>query len=349
MAWSCCVNQIPIEDKSYNRNVHAVAVDGNVFFFSNCSKENGMEIHIFHPKTGTWDFLATPQEMIGDEQRPPKGKQTYFVVAYNHEVYVRVGEGLEMSGPEIYVFNTRSLRWRCVQTTGDVPTGHMGVSACAHNGHLYMCVNCFVRAYSWRLHIFALELSTMRWEIVNAGGWSTGSAYSPQSIVPYKNRIYLLFDCIRFPRNGPNVGIRYFDLATMVWGSLHPPGTKPFLKQQRIPFVYRECLYVLLNDDDTAPLVGKLKRNEVAMKFSFERNEWEQVWFKGIAPPVTFDLVCVVENTSIFISLVRKEVYILEFLPSLRTMCFQAINKYNLDSSLLPPRLKRELLMYTHP
>ncbi|KAK7792125.1 hypothetical protein R5R35_009656 [Gryllus longicercus] len=350
MTWTHCVSEIPIRDWFGNRRFRdGVSVDGSVYLFGSddASEENGLQILSFHPQKHLWNVIQplSPNEVSTNDGLAPKGEDTYFVVSHNQKVYVCVGDQRINAG-EIYIFDTRSFRWSCVATSGDVPSGSMRVCTSEHNGHIYMCADCDINDYlSDGSYIWSLELHTMRWKIVATGGWTR--KYSPRCVVPYENRLYVLLQRIGDFTTRTHDDVTYFDLTTKKWVWLEPPGLKPIANQDWIPFVHRHHLYVLLCESWWGDY-DIVTKNEVVTRYSFIKNEWEQVWFKGISPTDVLNSLCVVDNIVIFFSCYKKKAYVLNFFPTLRSLCLQAVSRYKLDSTLLPEILKRELVMYSY-
>ncbi|KAK7868049.1 hypothetical protein R5R35_007499 [Gryllus longicercus] len=357
MSWTYCVSDIPMKEWVFFRRLHAVAVDHQVYLFDyNKSRdEDTIKVLVFNPRTHV--IRVVQPDGRGEESLneilASKGELVliHFAAAYKEKVYVCVGGRATASGRELLVFDTRRARWGCVTTSGNVPSSAMRwrVGACEQDGHLYAWSINSTAPASEETYLWALEMSSLRWKIVAFAGWD--ESYSPRCIVPYKNRVYVLLERLSIPLEYSEDEIMYFDLATKTWERPQPPGAAPLSLQLWIPFFFQDHLYVFLKEKRISDLVlrkiyDNVNFNELVLRYSFADNKWEQVCFRGITPPAPLHLACVVDNVGVFFSLNQKKTYVLDFFPSLRSLCFQAVRKYRLGSIFLPAVLKRELSMY---
>ncbi|GLH08924.1 Kelch domain-containing protein 3, partial [Gryllus bimaculatus] len=327
MAWTDCMSDLPINDWSCNRQTHAVTVDDQVFMFgyNKTCEEDVIQVVIFHPKSHTCSVINPSCRKEGSKEAvwAPKGQVVHFAKAHKGKVYVCVGEFKTLKGGQIHAFDTRTLQWSCATTTGDVPSGYgymwTGLCTCEDDGFVYMYAENFISSDA--TYLWALDLRNLHWKIVATR--KPDKDLTPRCIYLYKNRLYVLFECLNYYYKTHDYAIMHFDLATETWERLQLPATTVFAKRLWMTFIYRDDLYFVLNDErvddiDLREKFGNITLNEVALRYSFAQNNWKQVWFKGLTPPDYLDMICLVENTAVFFSLKNKKAYVLDLLPSLR-------------------------------
>lgn len=359
-------------------NHAAVVVTDKIYSFGGyCTGENyhkrrPMDIHILNTANFRWCALPLPRHNDPQWSCVPYQRYGHTAVAYGDKIFVWGGRNDEAACNILFCFDTSSLQWSCPQVSGMIPGARDGHSACIIDHCMYVFGGFEEEIDRFSQDVHALDLRTMKWRYVIAQG-EPPSYRDFHSATTLGHRMYIFGG--RGDLNGPYHSqeevycsdIMYLDTFTGRWHRPVTSGNVPMGRRSHSAFVYQDYLYIFggyngLCDEHFNDLY----------RFSAERNEWCIVQTHGRPPSKRRRQSCLVVGDKVFLFggtspfpghhpcylqelddghaegldtklMDHNDMHILDFAPSLRTLCMLVVIQYRLDQLWLPEDIKMEL------
>ncbi|KAK8761081.1 hypothetical protein V5799_027646 [Amblyomma americanum] len=341
-------------------NQHAVAIGNNIYsFYLSHEEKDFIDVYIFNSLSYEWHLVKT--------HVPSGGRQlTFFgcnVVAYGDYAYVYSGSICDrpLLSSSLSRFDASTLTWTFLEMSGDVPrTGWH--SACTV-GHRMYIIGGYPEGSSE--HVYFLDLDALKWHRVPATGDApTGLIYHSTSAIG--SRIYVWGGMVEHDLLAHNYCVRYLDTVTCTWVRLHVEGMAPECRAHHTSFVYKGEMYIF----------GGYSRHMGIQyadlhKYDPEKSFWTRVRPKRSGPWAHGCHACCVIGNRVFIiggvgskpirggqatganrelfpfyrlaELAFTKLHVLDFEPTLQTLCLVAIADSRVEYGLLPPIIEKQI------
>lgn len=360
-----------IDGGPYRVNHAAVAIRDNIYSFGgyrtgedyqNCRP---IDIHVFNTIALKWSPLFSSTI---DNTEIPFQRYGHTVVAYQDIAYLWGGRNDIRACNILYYFDIYTRKWTRPLVTGHIPGARDGHSACIIDHYMYIFGGYEedIQRFSQDVHQF--NLKTMNWTyIITKGVPPRWRDFHSASTIG--NRMYIFGG--RGDAQGsyhsqeevyPNKLI-YLDTNDMKW--IHPSinNTAPIGRRSHSEFVYNNRLYIFGGyNGETLTHFGDV------YCYDPQLSSWSQVKIKGRGPcPRRRQCCCLISNKLYLFGgtspnpnheenfrdilfpafdqelMDHDDLYVLDFFPSLKTLCMFLVIEYELDQSYLPKDIKYEI------
>ncbi|XP_059488640.1 kelch domain-containing protein 3 [Neocloeon triangulifer] len=352
-------------------NHAAVAIGGCVFSFGGyCTGDNyrvvrPIDVHALNTSTYRW----MPVAVQDTEHITPFQRYGHTVVAFEGKVYLWGGRNDLMACNTLYCFNPATRSWTAPVVTGQVPNARDGHSACVL-GHCMYIFGGFEEEFDrFTQDVYCLDLTTMQWHFVRTKG-------SPPSYRDFHTASAIGHCMYIFGGRGDVSGqyhsyaevycnkITYLDTVTRTWHELETTGQPPPGRRSHSMFVYKGSLYMFGGYNGNS----NLHFNDLFC-FDPRTNNWTELKPLGIPPCPRRRQSCCLCGDRVFLfggtspkPAVPMEVdgiqdnsplqdhndlHVLDFAPTLKTLCFLAMGKHKIDCKNVPSVLIRDFAMMT--
>ncbi|XP_077523931.1 kelch domain-containing protein 3-like [Amblyomma americanum] len=342
-------------------NHAAVAVNDEIYLFGGyCVDEvntmrRPMDVHVLNTASLRWTQIPVQRNL----ESVPFQRSGHTVVAYGEYAYLWGGRNEDGACNILYRFDTASVTWLRPRTLGETPAAREGHSACVVGSRMYVFGGVEEDDVRLSQDVHVLDLDTMKWHLLVTRGASP-EWRSFHSAVAIGHCIYVWGG-----RRGSDAApahlpddfaysdrLAYLDTAKGVW--VHPVtrGSTPLARCSHSSFVHNGEMYVFGGYNGLlATFFGDMH------KYNPERSQWSQVKLlrKGPCPrrghccSMVGDRMFLFGGTSQQNILDRSreasdngsledhpDLHVLEFAPSLRTLCLLVMIDFRLDISKLP-------------
>jgi len=352
-------------------NHAAVIVGDKVYSFGGyCSRENyhvrrPIDVHILNTVTLRWKVFFPPK---GSHQQAPYLRYGHTAVAHGTKVYIWGGRNDDSACNKLYCFDTEHLVWSCVSTNGLTPGARDGHSACVINDHMYIFGGFEDDEDRFSQDVYKLCLLTYTWSYV----FTTGEPPSYRdfhSATAIDNRMFVFGG--RGDQSAPHHStmelycnsIVYLDVVERKWHKPVTVGKLPVGRRSHSAFVYKDQIYIFGGFNSI-----KGEHFNDLHRFNPYTMTWQRLEPLGEAPSKRRRQSCVVSGNRMFLfggtspanendELLdhfvdidpesrlndHDDLHVLEFEPSLRTLCLMKVIRHQLDTTYLPEVLKLEL------
>lgn len=356
-------------------NHAAIAVGENVYSFGGyCTGDDyentrPIDVHVLNTVSFRWTKLPLPENYHFDDNCDiPYQRYGHTAVPYKDCAYIWGGRNDKDGACDVlFCFDTDTHRWRRILTEGEIPGARDGHSACVVADKMYIFGGYEEEIDRFSNEVHYLDFTTLTWSgllpvkgkpamwrdfhtsstidhnIYVFGGRSDkgGNQFTNREI--YENFVYI------------------FNTLTNTWDSVPTRGRTPVGRRSHSTFELGGCLYVFggyngLLDQHFADLY----------KYDPETREWSVVITNGEGPCPRRRQCCSVIGSRVFLfggtspnikktesptseqDLVdHSDLHVLDFSPSLKTLCLLATMQHRLDTSFLPQNLRWELKAMT--
>ncbi|XP_063958403.1 kelch domain-containing protein 3-like [Lytechinus pictus] len=293
----------------------------------------------------------------------PFQRYGHSVVVYNDKVYLWGGRN-DTSGADnkLYSFDTKTSRWTLETPTGQLPDATDGHSACIIGHRMYVFGGFIDLLQSYSNLTYALDFRDMKWTLLQP------RRYVPHwrdfhTATPVNDQIFVFGG--RSDRSGPwYTGqefycneLKVFDIKNCDWTSPKATGTPPIGRRSHSTVLHDNHLCVFAGFNHTIDT----HFNDVH-KLDLSSFEWKKVHCRGKVPCKRRRQCCVMHGDrmimfggtsprekanpggSIGENLIDlADLHILDFDPSLKTMCQMSIIDERIDTTCLPKTLRWEI------
>ncbi|XP_049939658.1 kelch domain-containing protein 3 isoform X1 [Schistocerca serialis cubense] len=363
-------------------NHAAVVVLDKIYSFGGyCTGENyqrkrPMDVHILNTGNYRWHALPTPEYNDVTKITVPYQRYGHTAVEHEQKIYIWGGRNDEAACNRLFCFNPDNLTWSSPKVSGMIPAARDGHSACVINNQMFVFGGFEEQMDRFSQDVYALDLRTMVWRYIITQG-DPPSYRDFHSANAIDDRMYIFGG--RGDVYGPyhsqeelySNSIMYLDTATGVWHQPRTTGDIPLGRRSHSAFVYKNSLYVFggyngLCDEHFNDLY----------QFSPVTNTWTLMQTLGKPPSRRRRQSCLVVGDRVFLFggtspyqgqmsyqviedlynegidsklMDHNDMHILDFAPSLRTLCAMIVINNQLDYSSLPEELRWELRVMVTP
>ncbi|KAI1240455.1 hypothetical protein IHE44_0008878, partial [Lamprotornis superbus] len=353
-------------------NHAAVAVGHKVYSFGGyCSGEDyetlrQIDVHIFNAVSLRWIKLPPVWTNSRDHVREvPYMRYGHSAVLIDDTVYIWGGRNdTEGACNVLYAFDVNTHKWFTPKVSGMVPGARDGHSACVLAKSMFIFGGYEQLADCFSNDIHKLDTTNMMWTLISAKGTpARWRDFHSATIIGTKMYVF----GGRADRFGPFHSnneiycnrIKVFDTETNSWLDSPPTPVLPEGRRSHSAFSYNGELYVFGGYN------ARLNRHfHDLWKFNPVSLSWRKIEPKGKGPcPRRRQCCCRVGDKIIlfggtspspeegmgdeFDLMDHSDLYILDFSPSLKTLCKLAVIQYSLDQSCLPHDIRWELSAMT--
>ncbi|KAL4676497.1 hypothetical protein H8959_010642 [Pygathrix nigripes] len=349
-------------------NHAAVAVGHRVYSFGGyCSGEDyetlrQIDVHIFNAVSLRWTKLPPVKSAIrGQAPVVPYMRYGHSTVLIDDTVLLWGGRNdTEGACNVLYAFDVNTHKWFTPRVSGTVPGARDGHSACVLGKIMYIFGGYEQQADCFSNDIHKLDTSTMTWTLICTKG-NPARWRDFHSATMLGSHMYVFGG--RADRFGPFHSnneiycnrIRVFDTRTEAWLDCPPTPVLPEGRRSHSAFGYNGELYIFGGYN------ARLNRHfHDLWKFNPVSFTWKKIEPKGKGPcPRRRQCCCIVGDKIVlfggtspspeeglgdeFDLIDHSDLHILDFSPSLKTLCKLAVIQYNLDQSCLPHDIRWEL------
>ncbi|XP_053159926.1 uncharacterized protein LOC128348215 isoform X2 [Hemicordylus capensis] len=230
-------------------------VKGKIYLFGGCSSKNAERclpgVYTFDLGSLTWQKITTtgiaPQTL----------NHSSAVVGGNIYVYggMQYGKGVD----DLHVFNTVSLSWTPVKTSGSDPGARSGQAFAAIGEIIYMFGGCSGED-EYCSDVFALDTVLLTWQKCEVKG-EKPIGRSHHTFTAHHDKDIYLFGGTSKSKDGiksPMNDIMKLSLARMKWKMPLYVGIPPACRQNHVAFILHSHLYIFggVNEEEFNDLMG---------------------------------------------------------------------------------------------
>ncbi|KAK9885657.1 hypothetical protein WA026_012421 [Henosepilachna vigintioctopunctata] len=353
-------------------NHAAVAVGHKIYSFGGyCTGENSreytsMDVHVLNTTTFRWTkHPVSDLPYFENDDILPYKRYGHTAVVYGDKIYIWGGRNDRASCAVLFCFDTIWHCWTAPEVTGNIPSARDGHTACIWNDCMYIFGGFEEESDAFARTVSYLNLKKMQWNYICTSGIEP-SVRDFHTTVCINNMLYL------FGGRGTTLAMDNFsnvneiyskdlwclDLKTLVWQRPVVSGDLPCGRRSHSAFVYNNKMYIFggynalkakhFNDlFEFNPMTSNWKKVKAIGEEPCERRRQSCVLvgnrlflFGGTSPlPNYYDIGQDIEDKLVD----HSDMHILDFCPSLRTLCMLAIKKNKLEDSSLPFNLRMDL------
>ncbi|XP_046860066.1 kelch domain-containing protein 3-like isoform X2 [Xenia sp. Carnegie-2017] len=347
-------------------NHAAVAVnDRYVFTFGGfCSGEDytrilKMDVHMFDLHKLKWMKVSNVES--DDYDSTPFMRYGHTASIVGRKIYIFGGRN-EVYGAcnRVFTFGINTFKWSIPNVYGTIPPPHDGHSACviACNIYIFGGYTDWLQRYSKDIYIFNTEKLTWTHPQGEAPSWRdfhTATAMGKYMYI-FGGRGDMMGE-IHSNQDVYDNKIVAFDTDKYTWQHIKTSGSIPLGRRSHSAVARGNCIYMFGGYN------GSLRKhfNDI-IKFNTDTKEWNSFVVSGEHPcPRRRHTCCILQDKVIIYGgsspvhfdeyegerhlQDHNDLFVLDFNPSLKTLCQLALLKNRLDYNLLPPLLRKELAL----
>ncbi|KAK8778473.1 hypothetical protein V5799_020186 [Amblyomma americanum] len=356
-------------------NHAAVAINGKVFSFGGyCPGDDydsykPIDVHVFNTVSLRWAPVTTqshPDEV-------PFQRYGHTVVAYGDCAYLWGGRNDEDGACNvIYRFDTDTMTWTRPNVSGHIPGPRDGHSACVVGQRMYVFGGYDELVDQFTQDVYFVDLETMEWQYVPTKGqppqwrdfhsaWAIGHrmyVWGGRGDIqgPYHSQNEMYFNRMAF-----------LDTTSARWVHPHVDGVPPEGRRSHSAFVRNGELYIFGGYN------GLLLTHFKDMhKYDPENSCWSKVEIRRDGPCARRRQCCCIVGGRLFVFggtspapnqadrqendefdaddvklMNHSDMHVLEFTPTLKTLCLLVVIDAGMDISHLPQDIKWEISTMT--
>ncbi|XP_071963055.1 kelch domain-containing protein 3-like isoform X2 [Antedon mediterranea] len=347
-------------------NHAAAAVNHLIFSFGgyctgdDYSRRRPIDVHVFNTVSLKWKKLPEVEKHDPSFRCVPFMRYGHSAIAYNDNIYIFGGRN-DPDGAcnELYCFQTSTFKWCLPKPSGDIPPARDGHSVCLIKNKMYVFGGYEDESQCFSNSVHKLNIDKMRWKKLECKGrpahWR--DFHSAVTIGQY---MYIFGG--RSDLNGPvftnmefySNELAVFDTKNKTWTQPAISRNRPIGRRSHSAFVYKDNMYIFGGYNRVTN-----QHFDTIHKFDTKAMEWSKVKVQGVLKPCQRRRQCCVmmdsklimfggtsptsKSTSIDHLQDMDDLYILDFEPSLKTLCQLVVIENNLDTYLLPRELRIEI------
>ncbi|XP_047994369.1 kelch domain-containing protein 3-like [Leguminivora glycinivorella] len=358
-------------------NHAAVCIGEKILSFGGyCSTEeykdwDPIPVHVLNTQTLRWSAVNYKKTDVVPFQR-----YGHTTVAYGEKVFMWGGRNNALACDILTVFDTRTLEWSTPTVSGMIPFAKDGHSACIINNKMYIFGGFEYLTDQYSQEVHCLNLDTFKWQLVEAKG-TPPSHRDFHTAVAHGDRMYVFGG--RGDLNSPYNSqeeiycshIYYLDTTTDTWVSLNNRNQKnwPCGRRSHSAWIHDDHMYIFGGYNGNT----KMHFNDL-FRYSIKNNYWELVHVNGQVPCKRRRQACLIlkdkmylfggtspqpaknvplrpvsEDDSLELLLDNNDLHILDYSPTLKTLCILKVLEYNLDQSVLPRHIIMDIRSMSQP
>ncbi|XP_033106357.1 kelch domain-containing protein 3-like isoform X2 [Anneissia japonica] len=351
-------------------NHAAAAVNHLIFSFGgyctgdDYARRRPMDVHVFNIETLQWRKLPDVDSKDPSFKCIPFMRYGHSAVAYNDNIYIFGGRN-DPDGAcnELFCFQTASLKWCLPKPTGDIPPARDGHSVCLVKNKMYIFGGYEDLSQCFSNSIHRLNIDKMKWKRLTCRG---NAAYWRDFHSAVAIGQYMFIFGGRSDKNGQwfsdnefySNKLEVFDTKSKTWSAPETWKSVPVGRRSHSAFVYCDNMYIFGGYNRVID-----EHFNTLHKLDTKTMDWSKVQLQGSLEPCKRRRQCCVTMGSRVVMFGgtspkpkmqadgtdddnlqdMNDLFILDFEPSLKTLCQLAVIKYNLDTAVLPKELRMEI------
>ncbi|XP_061162485.1 ankyrin repeat and SOCS box protein 3-like [Saccostrea echinata] len=342
-------------------NHAAVAIGDKIYSFGGyCTGEDyettrPMDIHVLDTISLRWTLIPLAE----DQDNVPYQRYGHTCVGYQYSAYIWGGRNDKDGACNIlYEFDSATLKWSKPVVKGNIPNARDGHSACVIGNKMYIFGGYEEEIDRFSNEIHCLHMNTFSWEPICVKGvparWrdfhtATGLGnlmYVFGGRSDYGGEIFTNHEiyCNK---------IQIFDTSTSTWMEPVTSGIQPIGRRSHSAFVYKGNLYIFGGYNG----LHDLHFRDI-FRFDPVRMHWSMIKVKGQGPSARRRQCCCVIGDKVYLFggtspadiessepsegdlFDHSDLHVLDFSPSLSTLCKLCILENKLDVTSLPKTIR---------
>jgi N-acetylneuraminic acid mutarotase len=333
-----------------------------------------IDVHVLNPVSYRWKAVPAPKSSKKNDI--PYQRYGHTAVAYDEYAYIWGGRN-DKGGAcaELFQYHPATNTWARPKTSGSHPGARDGHSACVINKKMYIFGGYEQPVDKFSNEVHALDLHTMVWELLDVKG-KPASWRDFHTAVGIGSQMYVFGG--RSDRSGPYHTsnevycnrIHVFDTLSNTWheppcGHLPICGDStskckdaPLGRRSHSAFVYNGEMYIFGGFNGVTN-----KHFSDVHKYNPNTNQWSYVSIKGYGPCARRRQCCCMVGNRLFLFggtspctnkqshaedlQDHSDLHVLDFAPSLRTLCMVRAIWDGLDTTILPADVRMEIKAMT--
>ncbi|XP_064623160.1 kelch domain-containing protein 3-like [Lineus longissimus] len=354
-------------------NHAAVAIEDKIYSFGGyCTGEDyetirPMDVHILDTVSYRWKAVPIPVPEDPQYKNIPYQRYGHTAVAYKDCAYIWGGRNDSQGAcNKLYCFDASTLKWINIEVTGPLPAARDGHSACVIQEKIYIFGGYleWLDRFSNGVHTYSFP--TQQWELLLATG-SPARWRDFQSACGIDNLMFIFGG--RSDRAGPFHTnheiycnkIQAFNIGDNHWHEPATTGLAPVGRRSHSCFVYKKQLYIFGGYNG----IHDVHFDDI-YKYDPATNHWSVVKVKNRGPcPRRRQCCCVIDDRVFLFGgtspceepmegtdsdsdlMDHSDLHVLDFSPSLKTLCQLVVLELKLDTKYLPRDIHWELTAMT--
>ncbi|XP_039283897.1 kelch domain-containing protein 3 [Nilaparvata lugens] len=349
-------------------NHAAVAIGDLIYSFGgyctgrNYKTKKPMDVHVLDTVTMHWKSLPLPEP--GDPQHDvvPYKRYGHTAVFWNGKAYIWGGRNDEFVDNILYCFDPGTCKWTQIESGGFIPSPRDGHSACVIKSKMYVFGGYDEVFDHYSDELYVLNFLTMTWSPVKTEG-KPPSFRDFHTATVVNDRMYIFGGRGDHRITGAesySQNMHFLDTISNCWHKPHTTGDIPVGRRSHSAFLYGDHIFIFGGFNSVT-----CEHFNDMYRFCVSTNEWQRVTTKGLTPSRRRRQACLVighraymfGGTSPVDSLITSEsqlidhsdLYVLEFVPSLKTLSILiAIESYGTISLMkfpFPKEIKSEIYL----
>ncbi|EDO42909.1 predicted protein [Nematostella vectensis] len=318
-----------------------------------------LDVHVFDIVTCRWTKLQTPSEEDPCECTPYM-RYGHSASIVDDTVYIFGGRSdVQGACNTLYCFDTTTLTWSRPPTKGKPPAARDGHTACVIGKKIYIFGGYEEEGECFSNTVEYLDTESLTWYRCKIKG-----SQSPASWRDFHTATAIGTDMYIFGGRGDMLGpfhsgqevytntVSIFNTEECSWHNASPSGDVPIGRRSHSAICYDNCLYVFGGYN------GRQREhyNDI-YRLDTKSLVWGKVDVPGVPPcPRRRHCWCLLGSTSVifggtspiagsttddeFSLQDHSDLYVLDFDPTLRTLCKIAVLQHKLDIGVLPKVLR---------
>lgn len=357
-------------------NHAAVAIGEKIYSFGGyCTGEDydttrPMDVHVLDTVSLRWKLLPTPSETDPQYCYIPYQRYGHTAVAHEECSYIWGGRNDKDGACNVlHCFDCVKLAWCFVKVEGPLPNARDGHSACVIHNKMYIFGGYEEEVDRFSNEIHTLDFKTLSWSPVKPVKGDPARWRDFHTATGLGDIMYIFGG--RMDQGGDMFTnneiycnkIQLFDTLSHAWHEPVTQGIQPIGRRSHSAFIYDGYLYIFGGYNG----LHDIHFRDV-FRFDPVNMRWSIVKVKGQGPCARRRQCCCVigsrvylfggtsppdgshphySHTSEFDLIDHSDLHILDFAPSLKTLCKLSVLDHKLDKSCLPKSLRWELEVMT--
>lgn len=353
-------------------NHAAVLIGCHIYSFGGyCTGENfeivrPIDVHILNTVSYKWRVLPLPSPNDDQYEQTPYHRYGHTAVAYADRAFIFGGRNDKNGACNIlFCFDAASKRWSRPPVSGDIPGARDGHSCCVIRDKMFVFGGFEEGVQKFSNDIFALYFPTMTWSLVRVRSGKPARWRDFHSATGIGDKMYIFGG--RSDRAGPYhtnselycPKIQVYDTVNNTWCEPQAVGNIPCGRRSHSAFAYKGELYILSGYNGIHDL-----HFDDMYRFNPADSRWTIIMPKGQGPCARRRQCCCLVNDRLYVfggtrpchgetddaefNLIDlADLHVLDFVPTLKTLCMLSVLDAGLDPSCLPQDVRMELIAMT--
>ncbi|XP_074032242.1 kelch domain-containing protein 3-like [Leptinotarsa decemlineata] len=354
-------------------NHASVAVGNKIYTFGGIrtgefSEQYSMDISVMDTETLRWTRHPVSDLPYFENNIFPYNRYRHTAIVYGDKVYIWGGRNNQASCSKLFCFDTNLHCWTTPKTTGNHPRPRDGHSASLWKNHMIIFGGFEEEFNNFTGSIYSLDLERMHWSCMQING-PQPNLRDYHTTVVIDDKIYM-FGGRKVEMQSPvfigRLRLVYCNTVwcldpqastSLCWQECKVTGDKPIGRRSHSSFVYNNKMYIFGGYNCT-----RGRHYNDMHEFDPKTMVWRELHFEGEIPGERKEQTCVVVGDRLFLfggsgpevagvydfreQLMDNtfvdygDTFVLDFKPSLKTLCILAVKRYKLDVSILPENIR---------